>query len=366
MNLLSLLRKSKRANEAAFSLYGLDHAVLNLPLPPPSMWMNLGYWKDTTDFPTACAALLDQVLITASLLDQNADAIPSSPEKRMRLLDVGIGCGDQSLRILGYRHKRGLGMRSGETETACQAGAGDAEDDTSPRAPLFDSYVGITSMPVQAQFAKQRVESLEENLHALPPSLSGEKREDKHLISSNRAQIFCADAADPSTWNVELKSSLPPAPTQETEENWLLALDTLYHFSPSRLPLFKYTCSTIHASLMAFDLLLPTPRPSLWTRLILRILCLFTGAPYTNFLTEEEYTALLVEAGYDASKISFRDISRDVFGGIAGFINSREEVLKRYGLGGSKGLGKFTGAGKVFGWWARTGVVRGVIIVARV
>ncbi|KAL5000661.1 hypothetical protein BDV10DRAFT_161705 [Aspergillus recurvatus] len=230
-------------------------------------------------------------------------------------------------------------------------------------------------MPIQAQFAKQRVEKLEkENLRALSPSASpseGEAEgegegETKYSTLSNRARIFCADAADPSSWNVELKSSLPPAPTKETEETWLLALDTLYHFSPSRLPLFKYTHSTLHASLMTFDLLLPTPKPSLWTRLILRILCLFTGTLYTNFLTEEEYTALLVEAGYDSSDISFRDISGDVFGGIAGYINSRKEVLKGYGLGGSKGMRKFGGAGNVFGWWARTGVVRGVIIVARV
>jgi hypothetical protein len=28
--------------------------------------------------------------------------------------------------------------------------------------------------------------------------------------------------------------------------------------------------------------------------------------------------------------------------------------------------GKLKGAGRVFGWWARSGVVRGVIVVARV
>lgn len=26
-------------------LYGLDHAVLNVQLPPQSMWMNMGYWE---------------------------------------------------------------------------------------------------------------------------------------------------------------------------------------------------------------------------------------------------------------------------------------------------------------------------------
>jgi hypothetical protein len=33
------LRKS-RAN-----VYGLDHAVLNIQLPPQTMWMNMGYWE---------------------------------------------------------------------------------------------------------------------------------------------------------------------------------------------------------------------------------------------------------------------------------------------------------------------------------
>lgn len=26
-------------------LYGLDHAVLNVEVPPKSMWMNMGYWE---------------------------------------------------------------------------------------------------------------------------------------------------------------------------------------------------------------------------------------------------------------------------------------------------------------------------------
>lgn len=28
------------------SVYGLDHAKLNLELPPQNMWMNMGYWTD--------------------------------------------------------------------------------------------------------------------------------------------------------------------------------------------------------------------------------------------------------------------------------------------------------------------------------
>ena len=27
-------------------LYGFEHAVLNVEVPPKSMWMNMGYWED--------------------------------------------------------------------------------------------------------------------------------------------------------------------------------------------------------------------------------------------------------------------------------------------------------------------------------
>lgn len=33
------------ADSGEDKLYGLDHALLNIEMPPPSMWMNMGYWK---------------------------------------------------------------------------------------------------------------------------------------------------------------------------------------------------------------------------------------------------------------------------------------------------------------------------------
>ncbi|KAL2868473.1 uncharacterized protein BJX67DRAFT_41181 [Aspergillus lucknowensis] len=374
--LASLLRKLQpnSPDQQQSALYGLDHAILNAPIPPPSMWMNLGYWKDTTDFPTACAALLDQVLITASLLDENGGPLLHPETKRFRLLDVGIGCGDQSLRILDYKRtketggKRGVGVGEGEGED------GPTEESQS----LFDSYVGITSLSVQAGFAERRVQARQ-----CAQQKDGDESEnatETETTTKPRARIFCADAANPASWSPEINASLPPHDSSQKpkgedhqkaeaeghegkeEETWLLALDTLYHFHPSRTPLLKHAHSTLHASLMAFDLLLP----SSWswsTRFLLRVLCLLTGTPYTNFLTQSQYTALLVEAGYEESNIEFRDISEHVFSGIAAFLGSRERVLRAYGLGG--GFGKFAGARRVFAWWG-SGVVRGVIVVARV
>ncbi|KAL2816100.1 hypothetical protein BJX63DRAFT_147510 [Aspergillus granulosus] len=367
--LTSLLRKQQPPKTEAF--YGLDHAVLNLPFPPPSMWMNLGYWKDTTDFPTACAALLDQVLITAGLVDEDGAPLPHPASKTFRMLDVGIGCGDQSLRILGYK-RAGTGSQDGKRkgEEALR--------------PLFEDYVGLTSLPVQAEFAAKRVAKAQEQDEQLG------LEEKSRLQTKTKARVFCADAAKPASWSQEIHTSLKaytrPSTTSSEEttvaaeekqslepergsqsagrqpETFLLALDTLYHFSPSRTPLLTYTKRTLNATLLTFDLVLPsTPLPIL-TRLLLRLLCLLTRAPYSNFLTESEYISLLVEAGYDKDKIEVRDISEHVFPGIARFMKRRVQEAKMFGIGGA---GKYKGASVVFDWWAG-GVLRGVIVTARV
>ena len=83
------------------NVYGLEHGVLNLPLPPSRMWMNLGYWRDQThdpqDFPRACQALLERVLSAAFSQRQPLHSAGTS----IHLLDVGFGCGDQTIFLLG-------------------------------------------------------------------------------------------------------------------------------------------------------------------------------------------------------------------------------------------------------------------------
>jgi len=37
--------ENTQANDTNRRIYNLDHARLNLDLPPQSMWMNMGYWK---------------------------------------------------------------------------------------------------------------------------------------------------------------------------------------------------------------------------------------------------------------------------------------------------------------------------------
>ncbi|MBM9501535.1 class I SAM-dependent methyltransferase [Leptospira sp. 201903071] len=58
----------------------LAHLYLN---PKNSSWANLGFWKDTEDYPTACKTL-------ALLLGKKADLGPEQ-----EVLDLGFGCGDQ-------------------------------------------------------------------------------------------------------------------------------------------------------------------------------------------------------------------------------------------------------------------------------
>ena len=32
-------------DEGDHDLYGLDHGILNVGVPPASMWMNMGFWE---------------------------------------------------------------------------------------------------------------------------------------------------------------------------------------------------------------------------------------------------------------------------------------------------------------------------------
>lgn len=214
---------------------------------------------------------------------------------------------------------------------------------------ILDSYIGITLEPAQARFAQQRVNEAQSD-----PEKS---------TTTPKAEIFCADAADPSSWPGDLQASITELTASASDPNtatWLLALDTMYHFRPSRLPILHYAQNTLHASLMVFDLIL-ADGVSWRERLLLRLVCWITGSPYSNFISRREYVDLLAAAGYDRSQIQVRDISRHVFGGLADFMRRRVEEARPFGIK----LGKYRAARVVFDWWARSGIVRGVVVVAR-
>ncbi|CAG7934922.1 unnamed protein product [Penicillium nalgiovense] len=360
--MLGFLKRALRKPHA--NVYGLDHAVLNIQLPPQGMWMNMGYWEYTDDFPEACQALLDQVL-KAALSTEKASAV--------RILDVGCGCGDQSLYLT-----KGLNGHSSTSQFDSE-GTGIGTATTTPdsistsasgiqpsewglrsrhsKAKLqsssslhLDSYIGITLEPAQAALGSRRLNHMQ--------------RESDDPI---QAGIFCADAAVPSSWTGELKKSITAlaiASTKQKENEdtstWLLALDTMYHFRPSRLPLLTYAHNTLNASFMAFDLIL-SDTVTWYEKILVRLVCWGTNSPFGNFVSEKEYVELLVTAGYNPAFIEMRDVSRHVFGGLADFIERRVEEARPYGIR----MGKFRAAKSVFGWWAKRRVVRGVVVVAR-
>lgn len=111
---------------------------------------------------------------------------------------------------------------------------------------------------------------------------------------------------------------------------------------------------------MAFDLLL-SDTPSFWDKLRIRAICLVAGMPFSNLLTKKGYEDMLVQVGYERDMIEMRDVSEDVFAGIAGYIREKDAELGKFGMG----VGKFKGPAKVFDWWARSGVIRGFVVVAR-
>lgn len=243
------------------------------------------------------------------------------------MVDVGIGCGDQTLYLTQLPRP----------------------DATEPRQPLIKSYVGITIAPPQAEFAQERVRKAAGGAAA---------------ASTPDVQIYAADAANPAGWEPELARAVGAEDSKAAKaaegQMWLLALDTLYHFKPSRKPLLRHACRDMQASFMAFDLLL-ADHPSFFDKLVLRLMSLLTGIPFSNFLARRQYEDMLVEAGYERHLITMHDISEHVFSGIAGYIYKKDALLKTYGMG----MGKFRGPAKVFYWWARTGLVRGYIVVAR-
>lgn len=294
----------------------------------------------------------------------------------MRILDVGCGCGDQSLyltKVLNCSSSTSQSGSGSQTGTATPASVSSIPSSIQPSKsglryrhsktnlqssslPCLDSYIGITLEPAQAALGSSRIHNMQ--------------RESEDFI---QADIFCADAAVPSSWTGELKKSITALEESSNKQNenknksenedtstWLLALDTIYHFRPSRLPLLTYAQHTLNASFMAFDLILSNDI-TWYEKILLRLVCWGMNSPFENFISEKEYVELLVTAGYNPAFIQIRDVSQHVFGGLAGFIKRRAEEAKPFGIK----LGKFRAVRFVFGWWAKGRVVRGVVVVAR-
>lgn len=177
-------------------------------------------------------------------------------------------------------------------------------------------------------------------------------------------EIYCADARRPASWTLEIRNAVSLACQINDEKgdhgNWLLGLDTLIHFQPTRWPVIENANRKLGASFVAYDLCI-AENLSVGQRIILRLMAFFGQSPFANWVTIQEYRERLVVAGYERERIEIRDISEHIFGPLAGFLRKREVGLEQHSLS----IGRFRYAAGMFTWWGRTGVVRGCIIVAR-
>ncbi|KAK1634202.1 hypothetical protein BDP81DRAFT_378346 [Colletotrichum phormii] len=299
-------------------VYDNDHWKLNVKVPFTTMWMNMGYWTNAdglhvTVFETACRNLLLKVLEEAHIFK---DSLQSST---LAILDLGVGCGDQSLELARLINDRGItGYR----------------------------YAGLTLNESQHRLALSRVQS----------------EVSKLKLVDGAVEIFCADAANPDTWNARVKFAVKSMVEQKTgdQHRWVLALDSLYHFFPSRKPILNYAAKNLDASFMAFDLLL-SDEASYRRRLLVKLIGLVMGCPAAAFVTVADYTKQLVDAGYDEKHIQFRDITEHVFPGLVNHIQSQSKALRPFGIS----AGKFKVAAKVFSWFAESKALRGTVVTAR-
>ncbi|KAJ8113493.1 hypothetical protein OPT61_g4390 [Boeremia exigua] len=304
------------------SVYGLQHARLHLDTQVP-MWMNMGYWKKNPEHTSrskslaeACRDLLNLVLAEAEL---SSDV---QSHRSRSLIDVGFGCGEQTIHLMSEQPVRPSDKLWWDDQH---------------HKVHFDQYVGVTQDESQCQYAQKRVDELEKA----------------------NIRLFCADASKPASWNEELLKAVQTA-SSKSQETWLLALDTAYHFSPSRWVLIECMFERFEASYMAFDLCI-SPQATTLQKLCLRALTTLMGAPWTNFVTPAAYRQKLVEIGYANDDIKITDISEHVFAPLAKYMDDQDRTLKTIGLG----LGSFRAAKQLFGWWGRTGIIRGVVVVAR-
>jgi hypothetical protein len=254
------------------------------------------------------------------------------------IIDLGFGCGDQTIYLMSDNPVR-----------SCDEAWWDNRDGR----PQFDQYIGITKDPTQYQYATERVNELTSRNTRRTASPS------RPADLAPRITLFCADAATPQAWTQALRSTIASAQAT-SHEHWVLALDTAYHFAPSRWPLISHAFTTLDASYMAFDLCL-SPRATWAQKTALRVLTTLMGAPWVNFVTPDEYRRRLVGIGYRDEMVRVRDVSEHVFAPLAEYMGEQDRRLKALGLG----LGGLRVARWMFAWWGRTGIVRGVVVVAR-
>jgi hypothetical protein len=278
--------------------------------------------------------------MSAQVLQDEVSGSTKNIVTTLSIIDLGFGCGDQCLYIKDVLDNKRQRKRDNQWRR------------------LLKVYVGITLDSPHFCIAQERLGLKQSNTNA--QERLGLKQSNTNAVF----EIYCADAGRPASWTLEIRNAVSLACQTNDEkgdhENWLLGLDTLIHFQPSRWPVIEYANKKLGVSLMAYDLCI-ADNLSFGQRIILRLMAFFGQSPFANWVTIQEYRERLVVAGYTRERIEIRDISEHVFSPLAGFLRKREVELEQYGLS----IGRFRYAAGMFAWWGRTGLVRGCIIVAR-
>ena len=262
--------------------------------------------------------MLRQVLDASGILKIGS---PGVPRGSIGILDVGFGCGDQTWEIARLTQASGWAKLR---------------------------YVGLTLDKAQVQSAQQRIYR-----EIAQSDITG--------VDVESFQLFRANASKPKAWSPQVTAAVTSLAESEITENWLLALDCLYYFTPSREPLFKYAAEVVGANIMVFDLFI-NETASRWNILLLRVVGVMMGCPLWTFLTEQQYRSQLVECGYDEKSVLIREITEDVFPGLVKFLDNQDQGLSEYGIS----LGGFKLAQRLFDWFARSKAVRAVVVTAHV
>lgn len=275
-------------------------------------------------FDEACCALLHRILdLSGALSIKVTDKDRPSSNGSLAIIDLGFGCGDQTWELA--RLAQSNGRRTFR-------------------------YVGLTLNEAQMQTASRRIQR---ELATMPDNVSG--------LELDSFKLFCANAAKPDSWSPTIRSAVDAVAEEKFTDRWVLALDCLYHFSPSRKPIFTYAAQKLDAQFMAFDLIL-NDNATTWDKILARAGCFMMGCPLFTFLTEKQYKDQLVASGYDRSLITIQDISDDVFQGVTRYLERQERGLAQYGVS----MGGFKLAGRIFGWYDKSRVVKASIVVARI
>ncbi|KAK9382503.1 uncharacterized protein V2V93DRAFT_390183 [Kockiozyma suomiensis] len=292
--------------------------MLNIDSNLSSTWNNMGYWPIREPGYPPSTAFASAATCLATKLATAAELKSSDT-----LLDIGIGCGDQALVY----------------------------------APLVKKYIGVTSLAEHA-------------------SLAHDKLEKKEML--DKASVYALDCSSPNerTWPTALLNSV----VLDGSVNKIIALDCLYHFSPSRENFLHFASASLEAayerlrnedqsgcqvSFVAEDMLLASRPLPIIKMLGLRIICSLSQSPLLNFKTADEYRSMLQDSGFGSSRgwtIEMQDISDRVFPGLADFLDERGSA--RDGIGRWLRFERFTYFGKVVRWWYEQHVIRAFIISA--